>query len=172
MNQITTNILIGIGSFLIGIPATLFLLLYSALAFGYYGLIVWLMVSILITYFLGKLAPSLGWKSGLLFSIAGIVVIIFLAMIKRIVDFGTAPDNLIWSSAIILLVILSVHGSRVGSRSKKNWQRKVPITIFVAIVLLLSYYTANFLFRGFRGFTSTSEVVQPVQPVGADKNSF
>ena len=181
-NKIATsglnNVLSGIGIFILGIPLAAFFIgpgLMSDFGPGETWLKRALIMSVIVIvaygifgFILGKIKPTMSWKSGFLLSLFPILGSVF-AIINILRGFNSYtnfdPQGLFIFLPVIVAIIIGPLGSYWGSRSKKTWQGKFPKVILIVVltiaVLLVGYFLIRFsLIRPMP--TSTQSVLQPV----------
>ncbi len=132
-----SNILSGIGIFILGFPLAFFLLLYiSPMAiflifgpvetWGKQALVMTIIAIIgygLAGYILGKIKPNLSWKSGLLLALAPILGVIMGWGLTFYADEITSLTNLLVKTfffPVIIATVVSPLSSYLGSRSRRN----------------------------------------------------
>jgi len=170
------NVLSGIGIFILGIPLAFFLIGPGVISdFGpgetwlKRALIMSMIVIIgygLLGYILGKIKPTMSWKSGFLLSLFPILGSIF-AIINILRGFSSYssfdPQGLFIFLPVIVAIVVGPLSSYWGSRSRKTWQGKffkVILIIILAVAVLLVGY---FLIRVFLTQPMNAEsVLQPV----------
>jgi len=155
------NVLSGVGIFILGIPLATFLIgpgLMSDFGPGETwikrALIMSVMVIIgygLLGYILGKIKPTMSWKSGFLLSLFLILGGVF-AIVRIFWGFGYSTafasinlQGLFIFLPVIIAIIIGPLSSYLGSRSRKTWQGKylsivLKIILIVAIILVGSFF--------------------------------
>lgn len=163
-NKIATsglsNVLSGIGIFFLGIPLAVFLigpglmsdfgpgetwikraLMMSGIVIVGYGLL---------GYALGKIKPTMSWKSGFLLSLFPILGGIF-AIVRILRAFGSYtsfdPQGLFIFLPVIIAIVIGPLSSYFGSRSKRTWQGKFLKIVLTIIILIAIFLVGSFFVR-------------------------
>ena len=164
------NMLFGVGCVIIGIPLALLPLVFAALAgWNVVSTVVLLVVYGIIGYILGKIRPGLGWKSGLLVFLGSLLVVILLALGKRIIDLQDGSAAVIF---LILIIsgIISALGSHLGSRSQKAWEGRAMNIFFAIVVSLIAIGIIKFVVGGVRASHEPFPVTPPALPSAPNFN--